>query len=235
MLSPLGQRDVEGGMAPADNDKPLPIAWYFDVISPFSYLALPGVEALARRHEVLFRPVVFGALLAHWGNLGPAEIDAKRLHTYRLCQFMAERAGLSMRFPPRHPFQSLPAQRLVTALASAPSVVRSVFDFVWAEGRDPGDPAELAALCARLGVDDYDALVAERDAKAALRAATDEAAAAGVFGVPTLLIRGEVFWGVDAMPLAAAYLQDSDLLARGEMARLASLPTGVTRQRKPGG
>jgi hypothetical protein len=73
--------------------------------------------------------------------------------------------------------------------------------------------------------------VAERDAKAALRAATDGAAASGVFGVPTLMVGGELFWGVDALPLAEAYLADRTLFARDEMVRLAQLPAGVERRR----
>ncbi len=214
-----------------DRSEAPPVIWHFDVVSPFAYLALPAVEALRRRRPVLFRPVFFGALLAHWGTTGLAEIGPKRLHTYRLCQFMAERAGLPMRFPPRHPFQSLPAQRLVMALDCDPGVVRAVFDFVWREGRDPGDPAELAALAARLGVEDFEALGAARDAKAALRAATEAAIALGVFGVPTLSVGGELFWGIDAMPLAEAHLADGRLFEAGEMARLASLPVGVSRRR----
>jgi len=218
-------------MTASDRAESPSILWFFDVVSPFSYLALPRVEALARRRPVLFRPVVLGALLAHWGGVGPAEIAPKRLHTYRLCQFMAERAGMPMRFPPRHPFRSLAALRLITALGAEPGAVRAAFDFVWGEGRDPSEPAELAALGGRLGVDDHDALVEARGAKAALRTITEEAAAAGVFGVPTLMIDGELFWGVDAMPLAEAYLENRDLFAQGEMARLAELPVGVERRR----
>ena len=125
----------------------------------------------------------------------------------------------------------MPAQRLIAALGSDPAVVRTVFDFVWREGRDPGDPAELAVLAARLGVEDAEALVAARDAKATLRAATAAAIALGVFGVPTLAVGRELFWGVDAMPLAEAYLADGRLFEDGEMARLAALPVGVSRRR----
>lgn len=207
------------------------LVWTFDVISPFSYLALPRIEALARERPVALRPVLFGALLAHWGGVGPAEIGPKRLHTYRLCQFLAGQAGIPLRFPPRHPFQSLAAQRLITALDARPEVVRTVFDFVWAEGRDPGEPSELAALAERLGVADAEALIARTDAKARLRAATESAAGEGVFGVPTLSVDGEIFWGVDAMPLAEAFLADRDLFASAEMARLPTLPVGVERRR----
>jgi len=203
------------------------IVWYFDVISPFAYLALPAVEALARRRPVRFVPIVFGPVLAHWGQLGPAEIAPKRIHTYRLCQFTADQAGQPFRFPPAHPFRSLDAQRLLTALDADPAAVRAAFMFVWGEGRDP--VAERAALSERLGLPDPDAAIAATDAKARLRTATEDAIAAGVFGVPTLAIDGALFWGADAMPLATAVLDDPALLTRGEMARLATLPTGVQR------
>ncbi len=206
------------------------VTWYFDVVSPFAYLALPGVMAIAHRRSVLFRPIVFGAVLSHWGQLGPAEIAPKRIHTYQLCQFMADRAGIPLRFPPRHPFRSLETLRLITALASDPGAIRIAFNFIWAEGRDPSEGNERGALCDRLGVRDYDALIAERHAKAQLRAWTDAAIAAGVFGVPTLVVGSALFWGTDAMSMAEAALDDPGLLARGEMARLAALPTGVRRR-----
>ncbi len=208
-----------------------PATWYFDVVSPFAYLAFPAVLEMARRRPVLLRPIVFAAVLAHWGQLGPAEIPPKRIHTYRLVQFLAERAGMPLRFPPQHPFRSLEALRLITALDGDPVAVQTVFDFIWAEGRDPGEPSELAALGARLGVADYDGLVARRDAKTRLRDWTDAAIAAEVFGVPTLAVDGALFWGLDAMPMAAAALDDPGMLTRGEMARIAGLPSGVERRK----
>jgi 2-hydroxychromene-2-carboxylate isomerase len=205
------------------------ITWYFDTVSPFSYLALPAVEALAAVRSVAPRPVVLGAVLAHWGAVGPAEVPPKRLHTYRLCQFLADRAGVPMRFPPRHPFRSLETLRLLTALGAPLPAVRTAFDFVWREGRDPEDPAEFDALRARLAP--HGGGRGPNDARAALREATDAAVAAGVFGVPTLGIGTELFWGLDAMPMAEAYLEDRSLFGRGEMARLATLPVGVERRR----
>ncbi|MCB4823500.1 2-hydroxychromene-2-carboxylate isomerase [Roseicella aerolata] len=212
------------------SDRPA-ITWYFDTVSPFSWIALPAVEALAARHPVTLCPVVLGAVLAHWGTVGPAELPPKRLHTYRLSQFLAGRAGVPMRFPPRHPFRSLEVQRLLTALGATPATVRSAFEFIWRDGRDASDPQEFAALCGRLGVADYEAVVAARNAREGLRAATEAAVAAGVFGVPTLRIGAELFWGVDALPMAEAYLADPTLFSGGEMARLATLPIGVERRR----
>ena len=105
-----------------------------------------------------------------------------------------------------------------------------MFDFVWAEGRDPGDPTERDQLCVRFGIDDYEAFIADSDAKARLRTWTDEAIQAGVFGVPTLGVGDALFWGVDALPMAEAFLADATLLDSPEMARLAALPIGVARR-----
>ena len=84
-------------MTTPDRTVPGAATWYFDVISPFSYLALGEVEQLAERMNVLYRPILFAALLQHWSHLGPAEIPPKRLHTYRLCVFEAARRGIAFR------------------------------------------------------------------------------------------------------------------------------------------
>ena len=205
------------------------LIWYFDLISPFAYLALPAIERLAREHEVTYRPIVFGAVLSHWGQLGPAEIAPKRIHTYQLCQFLAEQAGIPFRFPPRHPFRSLDMLRLLAATgeqSADPAITRTVFDAIWAEGRDPSDPAEWFRLAAMLDIPPD----AGPQAKARLRIWTEEAIAAGVFGVPTLSVDGALFWGLDSVPMAEAAMADPDRFAGGEMARLAALPTGVERK-----
>ena len=89
--------------------------WYFDFISPFAFLQLPRVLALRARVEIVPVPIVFGAVLAHHGQLGPAEIAAKRAFTYRYVQWQADRAGIALRFPPAHPFNPLAALRLCVA------------------------------------------------------------------------------------------------------------------------
>ncbi len=205
------------------------VTWYFDPISPFAYLALPAIERLACTRPVSYRPIVFGAVLAHCGQLGPAEIPAKRVHTYRLCQFLADRAGIAFRFPPAHPFRSLDALRLLTALDATPAATRTVMDFIWRDGRDP--VVERDALVASLTTTPFAELVDGTGAKDRLRGWTDQAIAAGVFGVPTLAIGDALFWGVDAIPFAQACLDNPALLATGEMRRLASLPAGVERAR----
>jgi 2-hydroxychromene-2-carboxylate isomerase len=197
------------------------LTWYFDLVSPFAWLALPDVEAL--EGPVAYRPVLFGVLLKHWGQLGPAEIPPKRVHTYRQCVWLAGQRGIPFRFPPVHPFNSLAAMRLLTAIGPEPRTVRTAMEAIWSEGLDVSSPVGFAALGKRLAVADPQVVVERSDARGRLRDATYEALAKGVFGVPTLEVGGELFWGADAMPLAKAFMADPALFDRGEMARIRSL------------
>jgi 2-hydroxychromene-2-carboxylate isomerase len=215
------------------NAPPTTATWFFDVISPFSYLALGEIEELARTITIHYRPVLFAALLSHWKHLGPAEIPPKRLHTYRLCVFEAERRGIRFRFPQSHPFNPLKALRLIAALDAAPNAVRTVMDCIWRDGLDISTEASWETACTALGLDvaSANALVETAEAKARLRANTDAAIAAKLFGVPTLQIGGELFWGADALPMARAYLKNPDLFKSGEMLRLATI--GASSSRAP--
>ncbi|WID94734.1 2-hydroxychromene-2-carboxylate isomerase [Bosea vestrisii] len=210
---------------------PQPAFWYFDIISPFAHLALTRLGAIRALRPVVLKPIVFGGVLKAWGQLGPAEIASKRVHTYRLATHTAQAMGVPFRFPPAHPFNPLAMLRLLTALNGNEAAVTAAFRLVWGEGRDANDPAVLAAVAEAAGRPDALALIGEQEVKDRLRQATEEAVAAGVFGVPSLVIDGEVFWGADAMAMAQDYLTDPTAFRSGEMARVSTLPEGIQRQR----
>ena len=81
--------------------------WFFDFISPYAYLQFHQLRRLPDDIDVRFRPVLFAGLLNHWGQLGPAEILAKKRHTFLLTRWRAQKLGLPFRPPPRHPFNPL--------------------------------------------------------------------------------------------------------------------------------
>ena len=91
-----------------------------------------------------------------------------------------------------------------------------------------GSKREFAAP---LTVADVAAAIGGAAVKEELRANTDEAIAAGVFGVPTLALDGLLFWGDDATPMIEDHLADPSRFTEGEYARLGSLPIGVERRR----
>ncbi len=192
---------------------PVPeITFYLDVVSPYAYLAferLPqALEGLSYR--VTYQPLLFAGLLKAWGTPAPVDLPPKREWIFRQSAWIADRDGVPFAKPHNHPFNPLALLRL--ALACAPAgqapnrqAVEQVMRHAWArEGQDPNEPAALQALAQRMAPrrDPNGAEV-----KAELHAITARAVAQGVFGVPSLVLDGEVFWGQDALTMLAHRLQ----------------------------
>ncbi|MGV8932835.1 MAG: 2-hydroxychromene-2-carboxylate isomerase [Luteimonas sp.] len=202
--------------------------WYFDFISPFAFLQWPKVCSLSAEHAVVAVPIVFGAVLDAIGQKGPAEIPLKREFTYRHVVWQARQQGVTLRFPPAHPFNPLAALRLCVAAGNSPAAITAIFDWIWTHGNAGDSIDALLPVASQLGVapgkSSSDAV------KTTLRANTSAAISAGVFGVPTLALGGHLFWGNDAHEFAAAVLRDAALLDNMEMRRVAALPIGVRRE-----
>lgn len=222
------------------------INFYYDVISPYALLAFEAwpQAMLGVSHRVRHVPVLFAGMLAHHGQLGPAEIAPKRDWTYRQVAWLAHRAGVRLDMPTQHPFNPLALQRLAAAAClpdmagggTSRFVTEALFQHVWHGGGDPNDPARLAALQQRLAehlTECGHTLPAPDSAevKQRLRAHTDGAIAAGVFGVPTFAVDGRLFWGSDALPMLRAYLDGDAWFASGVWAAAAQVGVGVTRAR----
>lgn len=210
------------------------LRFHFDVVSPYAYLAferLPqALEGLSV--EVRYQPVLLAGLLSHWGQKGPAEIAPKRDWTYRQVLWQAHRLGVPLELPAAHPFNPLPLLRLLLATALAGGTpnrwaCQQVLLHVWCGGGDAADLQRLAALT--------DQLAPRRDpaseaVKNELKLATDEAAARGVFGVPTVEVDGRFFWGLDGLELLSAYLHGDPWFQTAGWAEAAAVPVGVQRQ-----
>ncbi len=209
--------------------------WYFDFVSPFAYLQSEQLASLAPAITVRYKPVLFAGLLEANGHKGPAEIPAKRAFTYKFCVWQARRLGVALRFPPEHPFNPLPLLRLAIACDCAPEAVHRIFRFVWRDGRLPDLPIEWAELTGTLGLSDANSCVASPEVKDELRRTTEEAVARGVFGVPTIAIGNEMFWGVDATQMATDFVAAGCRFVDPEYARVAALPIGARRENGRGG
>lgn len=204
------------------------LRWYFDFISPFAYLQWPRVRALMATQPVTPVPVLFAAVLAARGQKGPAEIAGKREFTYRHVLWQARQAGVALRFPPAHPFNPIAALRLCTAAGASSESVTAIFDWIWTRGEAGDSAAALTPVATQLGL--APSVMEDATVKDALRAQTDAALAAGVFGVPTLAIGETLFWGNDSHDFALAVLADPGLFDDAEMRRLGTLPEAATRR-----
>ena len=210
------------------------LVFYFDVISPYAYLAFDALPRVLQglSYQVRYQPVLFGALLQHRGQLGPAEIPGKREWTYRQSLWLAKQQGLNMQLPAAHPFNPLALLRLATAcdVQGHPNrhVCEQLFKHVWHGGQDASDPARLEQLQATL----QPARSPEsQEVKDQLRMATQAAIDKGIFGVPTIEVQGELFWGQESLPMLRQYLEADSWFAQPSWQQATELPVGIQRKR----
>jgi len=208
------------------------VDWYFDFISPYAWLQAETLHRLPHDVVLTCKPVLFAGLLEHWGQLGPAEIGPKRRFTYRYIVWRARKLGLPVRLPPFHPFNPLKLLRLAIVLGGERSAVLKLFRFVWSEGKSSEDGPAWSGLIQALGIPDADARIADPAVKAQLRLNTEEAVARGVFGVPTMIVDTELFWGADATDMLLDYLGADEVFGSEQMKHASALPEGVARKRK---
>jgi 2-hydroxychromene-2-carboxylate isomerase len=135
--------------------------------------------------------------------------------------------------PPAHPFNPLPALRLIIAAGTTLPAIELVFDAIFQQGEDVADPTVIERLGTELGIPDTAAAINDPGVKQTLRQNTDWAIAKGVFGVPTFLAGNEIFWGHDAFEMLLGYIRDPAAFDDLQMRGLDSLPIGVRRPNAP--
>ena len=216
------------------------VAFYFDFISPYVWLALGEVETFAERHGVRFdpRPVVYGKLLDTTQLVGPGEVEVKRRYTWLDVSRLARRQGRVPKGPPAHPFRSLEALRTAVLFRGEPNalgLIRGISDACWLDGRDITDVGVLADVVDAAGLDatDLGERIADASVKDALRGLTEDALQAGVFGVPSFVLDGEIFWGHDRLPLLAERVAGAPGVAADFVDKMNDVPRAARRAGAP--
>ncbi|HXU73551.1 MAG TPA: DsbA family protein [Polyangia bacterium] len=214
------------------------VRFHFDFVSPYAYVAWTQIHRVVETRAAVVEPVptLFAALLNAHGTKGPAEVPAKRVYVFKDASRKAHAAGLpALTPPPTHPFNPLVALRLCTLPQPAEArrrLIDALYAATWAGGGGVESLDNVRALLERLGLDAA-ALIAAAGApaaKEALKANTEAAIAAGVFGVPTALVDGEIFWGVDALPHLGDFLDGRDPMAGAALERWAHIVPSATRR-----
>ena len=209
--------------------------FYFDFLSPFSYFAWHQLKDQSDL-EIQFKPVALGPLLNHWGIKGPGEVQPKREFLLKQCLRYAAKNNIAFTTPKTHPFNSLYALRLAlksTAGDLQTAVIKTLWEAGWKERIDMGEPEELlhALRTAGLPAEELYEKSFSREAKVELKANIQEAISFGVFGVPSMVVGEELFWGNDAVSDLQNYFEGTDPLDRRKLAELlSSTPRAATQQ-----
>jgi 2-hydroxychromene-2-carboxylate isomerase len=193
------------------------IEFFFDISSPWTYLAFHNIQPLAAELgvEVQWRPILVGGI---FNSINPSvyqsrqtPVPAKAAYMLKDMQDWARQAGLKIKFPPSvFPVNSVKAMRGCLWLAPQGQLApfaKAAFEAYWGDDRDISQDAVLADLCARLGLDAaaFAAGIAEPAIKDQLKANTDEVMRRGGFGSPTMFVNGEdMYFGNDRLELVRA-------------------------------
>ena len=208
------------------------ITMYFDFISPYAYLAFKEIErGLNNRVDITYRPILFGGLLNHYGQLGPAEIPHRREWTFLQALWQGKEAGIPIQLPKSHPFNPLPLLRLVIAETKSgdPSkeTCRKIFEFVWNRGIDVTDEVEFRELSSAINLEREPN---DPDVKEQLKKNTEEAIANHVYGVPSFYYNNKIFWGNDSLKMLEAYI-DGDPWIDENWSKPDAVTVGIKRRK----
>ena len=178
------------------------VEFFYDYLSPFSYLADTQLPEIARRTgaEIAYRPILMGAIMKSVGNAGPLSIPSKAAYNIAEFQRWAKRYGVPAQFSPYFPFNTI---RIVRGAIAAQLVGRfaefhsAAFRAIWEQAQDLSEEEALQRLLNEAQIDP--ALIEGDEIKNRLRANVDEAVERGAFGAPTFFVNGEMFWGNDRL------------------------------------
>lgn len=203
--------------------------FYFDFLSPFSYFAWIELDLLSKElgFKIHYKPVALGPLLNHWQIKGPGEVTPKREFLLKQCLRFSSTHNIPFTTPKSHPFNSLYSVRLAlkgVAGEHQEKVIETFWKAGWQKRIDLGEPDELLAALKEneLPAEDLYEKSFTKEAKVELKNNIQEAISHGVFGVPSFVIDGELFWGHDSIGDLKKFLLGTDPLDRGVLKELLS-------------
>ena len=199
------------------------VRFYFDYESPNAYLAWTQLPKLEQQYGATLDlvPVLYAALLDAHRQLGPGEVPAKGRWMTRNMLRKAALLGVALNPPAFLPFNPLLALRLsLLPLEEAQrrDLIDALFRAAWVRGLHLGETAVVESVLSEIGLA-ASVLVAQAqtpEIKNRLRQQTDEAISRGVFGVPSMEVGDELFWGYDDFPFLELFLAGKDPLVPKE-------------------
>lgn len=195
------------------------LEFYYDLVSPYSYLAYTQLGRVCGEHdaELVLRPMLLGAVHKMAGIKAPIEIETKSRYQRHDIHRWADYYDVPLQFPEPFPFRTLKTMRAAmfcSGIGELESFTREAFALYWQEGGAPkgleaDEDGPLAEVSRRIGVDPEEILegASAPENKQSLKEATEGALERGIFGAPAFFVDGEMFWGNDRLHFVEAALE----------------------------
>jgi 2-hydroxychromene-2-carboxylate isomerase len=186
-----------------------PFDFYFDFISPYSFLAHKEIRKIEIKAKIKigYKPILLGGLHNLHGIKAPAFIPAKAKHMIRDCKLIAERNNVKFKFNSYFPIKSLNLMRGVL-VAEEDNIkdyyIDNIFNTVWQDGLNMNDETLIQKILKNLNVNPktFSLRATSSLIKDSLRKKTNEAYEKGIFGAPTFVSNNKIFWGQDRIEFA---------------------------------
>ncbi len=195
------------------------VEFYYDLVSPFSYLAQTQIGRICDESgaEVVWRPMLLGAVHKLSGNSAPITVPAKGRYSFRDIHRWAAQYEAPMRFPDPFPFKTIATMRAAVFCEERGKLedfTREAFKIYWEEGNPPDglkadESGQISEVARRIGMEPEEILegASEQRVKAILTEETERAVERGVFGAPAFFVGDELFWGNDRLHFVEAALE----------------------------
>ena len=186
-----------------------PFDFYFDFISPYSFLAHKEIRKIENKEgcKIRYIPILLGGLRNLHGIKAPAFIPAKAKHMIKDCKLIAEKNNIKFKFNSYFPIRSLNLMRGVL-VAEEDNIknyyIDNIFNTIWQDGLNMNDEIIIQKVLKNLNANPKTFALRSTSSliKDSLRKKTTEAYEKGIFGAPTFVVNNKIFWGQDRLEFA---------------------------------
>jgi len=183
-----------------------PFDFFFDFISPYSYLAHKQIRKLEKENNIKinYKPILLGGLHKLAGVTAAAFIPSKTKYMIRDCKMIAEKHNIKFKFNTNFPINSLALMRGIFIAQNKKKLDQYIdffFDAYWEDGLNLNSDKILNSILTNLNINfnEFQLIITDQKIKNKLTAQTNEAYNKGVFGAPSFIINNKLFWGQDRL------------------------------------
>ena len=181
------------------------IDFYFDIISPYAYIAYKKILKIKDINFKL-KPILLGGLHNLAGITAPAFNKYKMKNMQNDCELVSKKNNISFKWNSKFPINSLNIMRgyLCVKDNKKEEYLNNFFEAYWKEDLDLSNEENIKILLKKLKIDEHDFfnLIKNQDTKNKLKQFTQEAFEKEVFGAPTFIVNNKIFWGQDRLEYA---------------------------------